>query len=420
MAKHLMRFLLLLALSLFPAAMVQGGTEIVMYSNPVEAPFLVETIKDWEAKTGNKVTLLTGSAGSSDNLALYQQQLGAGTSDVDIYELDVVWPGLLANHLVDLKEYSNGREKLHTQPVITNNTINGRLVSMPLYLDAGMMFYRKDLLDKYSVPVPGSWDELIAAAKKITTAEHQAGNNKLWGLVFQGRAYEGLTCAALEWIDSYGGGTIIDIDGNVTINNPQAAAALTAAAAWIGDISPSGVLNYAEEDARGVFQSGDSVFMRNWPYAWALGQADDSPVKGKIGIMPVPKGTGSTSKPSGALGGWGIGISKYSKKIAVAADLVFFLSSAEGQRRFSLLGSYTPSALSLFDDPEIKAKNPVAILDVFNNAVPRPAGVTGSKYNRVSSEFYNSVHAILSGSSKAEAELTRLEGALKRLSRNGW
>ncbi|MDR3210602.1 MAG: ABC transporter substrate-binding protein, partial [Planctomycetota bacterium] len=383
MAKHLMRFLLLLALSLFPAAIVQGGTEIVMYSNPVEAPFLVETIKDWEAKTGNKVTLLTGSAGSSDNLALYQQQLGAGTSDVDIYELDVVWPGLLANHLVDLKEYSNGREKLHTQPVITNNTINGRLVSMPLYLDAGMMFYRKDLLDKYSVPVPGSWDELIAAAKKITTAEHQAGNNKLWGLVFQGRAYEGLTCAALEWIDSYGGGTIIDIDGNVTINNPQAAAALTAAAAWIGDISPSGVLNYAEEDARGVFQSGDSVFMRNWPYAWALGQADDSPVKGKIGIMPVPKGTGSTSKPSGALGGWGIGISKYSKKIAVAADLVFFLSSAEGQRRFSLLGSYTPSALSLFDDPEIKAKNPVAILDVFNNAVPRPAGVTGSKYNRV-------------------------------------
>lgn len=398
---------------------VASAVELTMYCNPIEAPYVQECVRAWEAKTGNTVRLLTGPAASTDVLALYQQQLAAGTSDVDVYEIDVIWPGLLANHLLDLKPYSKGVEKFHTQPVITNNTVGGRLVAMPLYLDAGMMYYRKDLLEKYNLSVPETWQELIAAAKTIMDGERAAGDQKLWGLVFQGRAYEGLTCTALEWIDSYGGGTIVDGSGKVTVNNPNAVAALKEAASWIGTITPEGALNYSEEEARGVFQSGNAVFMRNWPYVWSLAEAEDSPVKGRIGIMPVPRG-GSGDKSSGALGGWGVAVSKYSKHPDAAADLLFYLTSAEGQKKFSLLGTYTPSVISLFSDPEIQEKNPVAILEVFNNAVPRPAGVTGSKYNRVSSEFYNSVHAVLSGKSTAEDALKSLESSLKRIGRGGW
>ena len=83
---------------------------------------------------------------------------------------------------------------------------------------------------------------------------------------------------------------IVDADGKITINNPQAAQALDMAKGWIGTISPEGVLNYAEEEARGVFQSGNAVFMRNWPYAWALANAADSPVKGKVGVAVLPQG----------------------------------------------------------------------------------------------------------------------------------
>ncbi|MCC8179559.1 MAG: ABC transporter substrate-binding protein [Planctomycetes bacterium] len=408
--------LLLCLLFLMPLAQ---AVELTLYCNPIEAPFVTECVREWEAKTGNKVTILTGPASSSDVLALYQQQLAAGTSDVDIYEVDVIWPGLLANHLLDLTPYANGREKLHTPPVIANNTVNGRLVAMPLYLDAGMMYYRQDLLDKYNKPVPQTWQELAATAREIVQKERAAGNSRLWGLVFQGRAYEGLTCCALEWIDSFGGGTIVDADGKITVNNPQAVAALREAASWIGDITPDGALNYAEEEARGVFQSGDSVFMRNWPYAWALAEAEDSPVKGKIGIMPVPAGQVG-GKSTGALGGWGVAVSKYSKNPDAAAELLFWLTGPEGQKKFSLLGTYTPSVVSLFDDPEIKAKNPVAILEVFNNAVPRPAGVTAAKYNRVSSEFYNAVHSVLSKNAEPEAALRQLENSLRRVSRGGW
>ncbi len=410
-------------LALLAAVFVLAGSvraaQLTMYVNPIEAPYVTECVKEWMRQTGNEVTILTGPAASSDVLALYQQQLAAGTSDVDIYEVDVIWPGLLANHLLDLTPYSQGREKAHTPPVIANNTVNGRLVAMPLYLDAGMMYYRKDLLDKYNKPIPATWPELTATAKAIVDAERAAGNQRLWGLVFQGRAYEGLTCTALEWIDAYGGGTIVDADGKITVNNPAAVQALKEAAGWIGTITPEGALNYAEEESRGVFQSGDSVFMRNWPYAWALAEEEGSPVKGKIGIMPVPAG-GPGGKSTGALGGWGLAVSKYSKNPELAAELLFYLTSAEGQKKFSLLGTYTPSVVSLFSDPEIKAKNPVAILEVFNNAVPRPAGVTGSKYNRVSSEFYNAVHSVLSGKSTPEDALKSLEASLRRVSRGGW
>src|SRR5690606_3132311 len=112
----------------------------------------------------------------------------------------------------------------------------------------------------------------------------------IWGFVFQGKAYEGLTCNALEWIDSFGGGAIVDAGGQITVDNPRAVQALALAGSWVGDISPTGVMNYDEEAARGVFQTGGAVFMRNWPYAWALAQGDDSLVRGKVGVMPLPSG----------------------------------------------------------------------------------------------------------------------------------
>ncbi len=114
----------------------------------------------------------------------------------------------------------------------------------------------------------------------------------MWGFVFQGNAYEGLTCDALEWVKSYGGGQIVEADGTISINNPQAAAALEQAKSWIGTISPEGVLAYQEEESRGVWQLGNAVFMRNWPYAYALGNGADSAVKGKFDVAPLPIGRG--------------------------------------------------------------------------------------------------------------------------------
>src|SRR5262249_3177807 len=150
---------------------------------------------------------------------------------------DIIWPGILGTFLIDLKPYTKGSEKGYFQSMIENNTTDGKLVAMPWFLDAGLLFYRKDLLEKYGEKPPETWEQLTASAKKIQEGERKAGNKDIWGFVFQGKAYEGLTCDALEWVYSYGGGTIVDPEGKVTIDNPDAAAALDLAASWIGGIS---------------------------------------------------------------------------------------------------------------------------------------------------------------------------------------
>jgi len=374
----------------------------------------------WAKKTGNEVKYASTPTSSSEALALYQQLLAAGATDIDVFQIDVVWPGILGDFFIDLKPYTKGAEKEHFPAIIANNTRKGRLVAMPLSTDAGILYYRKDLLDKYHESVPDTWEQLTATAKKIQDAERKAGSADLWGYVFQGKAYEGLSCNAIEWVKSYDGGTIVDDSGKVTINNPGAKKALETAASWIGAISPKGALSYTEEESRGVFQSGKAVFMRNWPYAWALSQGNDSPIKGKVGVGPLPKG-GENGHHTGALGGWQLGVSKFSKHPEVAADLVVFLTSMEEQKRHAIDASKLPTIVSLYKDPDVTKANPffADVVATFNDAAARPSTPTGGKYNQVSSEFFNAVHATLAGEKPAEASLKSLDDKLKALGHDG-
>ncbi len=232
-------------------------------------------------------------------------------SDIDVYQTDVIWAPELADQFVDLTAAAKGVVADHFPSIIASQTVNGKLVAIPAFTDAGVLYYRKDLLDKYKQPVPKTWEELATEAKLIMDGERSAGNKDMWGFVFQGNAYEGLTCDALEWIKSYGGGQIVEADGTISINNPKAIAAIDEAKSWINTISPPGVLAYQEEEARGVWQTGNAVFMRNWPYAYSLGNSADSKVKGLFGVSALPAGPGGT--PAATLGGWNIAVSKYSK-----------------------------------------------------------------------------------------------------------
>jgi trehalose/maltose transport system substrate-binding protein len=292
---------------------------------------------------------------------------------------------------------------------------------MPWFTDAGILYYRKDLLEKHKEKVPTTWQELTATAKKIQDAERKGGNKDMWGYVFQGKAYEGLTCNAIEWIASFGGGTIIDAEGKATIDNPDAAAAIDLAASWIGTISPKGVLNYEEEEARGIFQSGNAVFMRNWPYAFALAQEAKSPVKDKVGIVVLPKGAGANARSAATLGGWNLAVSKFSKHPKEAADLALYLTGPEVQKRNAISANFQPTITSLYEDKEIVAANPLftSLVETFKAAVPRPTTVTKGKYNRVSTEFWNAVHSVLSKKAKGKDALAELKGKLEGIGKGG-
>ncbi|WP_299436939.1 ABC transporter substrate-binding protein [uncultured Rhodospira sp.] len=374
----------------------------------------------WAEQSGHTVELVAIPNSATERLGLYQQLLSAGADDIDVLQIDVVWPGLLAEHLVDLGPALGAEAQDHLPVLIENNTLDGRLVAMPWFIDAGMLYYRADLLETHGRAVPTTWAELTETATAIQDAERAEGTNDLWGYVWQGRAYEGLTCNALEWVASHGGGTIVAPDGTITLDTPDAATALDRAAGWVGTISPPGVLNYAEEEARGLFQSGQAVFMRNWPYAWALAQAEGSPVKGKVGVTALP--AGPEGAPAATLGGAQLAVSKHSGHIDAAIDLVRHLTSAAEQKRRAIAGSFNPSRPALYEDPEVLEAVPFLadMREVLDAAVARPSTVTGARYNQVSTAFFNGVHEVLSGRMDGGAGVTAITARLQRIKRGGW
>jgi trehalose/maltose transport system substrate-binding protein len=376
-----------------------------------------EGAQAWARKTGNEVRLVSTPNSSSEQLALYQQLLAAHAADIDVLQIDVVWPGILATHLLDLAPYAGKTIEEHFPTSIANNTIGGKLVAMPWFADAPLLYYRKDLLAKHHLPVPKTWRELTGTAQTIQDAERKAGNDRLWGYVWQGKAYEGLTCNALEWVASQGGGTVVEADGRISVNNPQAAHALQLAAGWIRRITPTGALNYAEEEARGVFQSGNAVFMRNWPYAWPLVNGEGSEVRGKVGIARMP--AGEEGESAATLGGQQLAVSRYSRHPELAAKLALYLTGRAEQKRRAIAGGYYPTVRALYDDPAVQRANPFFALlkDSFEHSVARPSAVTGRHYNRVSTAFWNAVHAVIAGQSDANTALRSLEGNLMRVSR---
>jgi trehalose/maltose transport system substrate-binding protein len=408
-----MSFKHLAALLALTAAQAAGAVEITVAcgSTGDSVDDCRKLTREWAAKTGNSVRLYITPTSSTEQFALYRKHLEEKSGELDVLMVDLVWPGLLGPHLLDLRPYTKGNEKEHFPAIVANNTVGGKLLALPWFTDAGLMFYRKDLLAKYKQPVPQTWSALIATSRKIVDAERKTGNAAMIGYVFQGKAYEGLTCNALEWIASHGGGTLIDAQGRITINNPRAAQAFDMAAS-LRTIAPADVGEFTEDDARTVFQDGNAVFMRNWSYAWGLARRDDTAVHDKIGVAPLPAGPGGTRV--GTFGGWQLAVSKYSDEPAAAADLVMFLTSKGVQKRRLLALGNLPTYPALYKDRDILKAAPhlAIVVDTLKSAVARPSGVTGEKYQAVSTAVWNTSAAVLAGRLKGAAAVQRLEQEL--------
>ena len=411
---------LVLLCSVLP--LMQASAETVRVAAPADAQLAVlqKQARIWERRTGNKVEILKMSNSSSTIFVQYITWLSAKNRDIDVYKMDNPWIGQFANHLIDLAPHLGEHRQMLPHVLEAYTDLDGQVLGLPYTVGTPLLYYRTDLLEKYDRPVPKTWRELTETAELIMNSERRAGNTDFWGFVWQGAAYEGLTANALEWIHSNGGGSIVDKNGNITINNPRAEAALELAASWIGTVSPPGQLTYKEEDARAVFQLGNAVFMRNWPYAYELSQYErGSQVKDKVGISPLPAGEHGDS--TAVMGGLGYSVSRYSKRKEAAIDLVLFLTSVEMQR-VSAQSSLPPTYIRLYCDPEVVADFPLlpSLRGVAQSVIARPSIQTGIRYPEVSYEFWTAVQHVLSGKKTAAETLDDLEHFLKRARGRGW
>ena len=322
--------------------------------------------------------------------------------------------------MLDLYQFDGFEETAskHFPALIENNTtLDGELLAIPWFTDVGLLYYRTDLLDKYGFDgPPETWTELEEIAQTIQEGERSENSEEdFWGFIFQGGEYEGLTVDALEWFASNDGGTFISPEGTVTANNPNAVAMLDRVSGWIGTISPPGVIGFGEEESRSLWQSGKAAFMRNWPYAFSLGNDPDSPIAGKFDVAPLPAGEAGES--AAGLGGWGLGIPAYTDNPELAADFAHFLSSREQQKERAIRGSFAPTHPDLYEDEDVLAAQPffADLKTSVENAVARPSAIAAPNYNEATQAIYRAVHSALTGEATSEEALEVLATDLEAI-----
>jgi len=303
---------------------------------------------------------------------LYTSSFLLGDSPYDLVYMDIVWTPKFAaaGWLEDLSDRADPAmldEFLDGD--VDGGRYDGGLYRIPFRSDAGMLYYRKDLLDRIGRQPPQTFASLVDISEQLLDL-----GDVDWGYLWQGRQYEGLSAMFVEILAGFDGTWIDPETKAVGLDAPEAIAAVEFLTSTIETgLTPSGVTTYQEEESRLLFQNGKTIFLRNWPYVWRLANdPEESPIAGQIGIIPMPS---QPDAPGGACqGGWGLGVVKGSKHLDEAWRAIEFVTSAKIQKQFSLDTGYVPSRKALFEDPEILAEYPhfEPLLDVLGQAVLRP------------------------------------------------
>jgi multiple sugar transport system substrate-binding protein len=286
---------------------------------------------------GVRVQLVEGPPPTDTREDMYSVSFLSGEAAYDILYCDVIWIPKFASagwllDLTDRLSAADAEDFLRAD--LAASMYQGRLYRIPAFTDAGVLYYRRDLV---SSP-PATFDELEDLSKRFQSTGRT-------GFLWQGKQYEGLVTVYLEMLWGFGGDWI---DGNtrqVFLDRPEAATALEFLKRTLGTISPAAVTTYTEEETRTLFQNGRSVFLRNWPYVWRL--MDQSPLKrgADVGMAPVVHAPGFPS--AGTLGGWGFAVSKFTRNPEAAWKFVEFMTAPKQLSRVQTEAGRIPARKSL-------------------------------------------------------------------------
>ncbi len=340
----------------------------------------------------------------------------AGGGKIDVPVADVIWTGEFAENgwIADLSDRFAKSERSEFLPgPIASLTYEGKIYGIPFKTDAGMLYYRKDLLEQsgFSEP-PRTWDQLKEIAEKV-----QQDSGTRYGLVFQGADYEGGVCNALEYIWTHGG-EVLEGD-NVIINSPESVAGLTTEQSMVTDgVAPQAVASFMELESETTFRKGDAVFCRNWPYMFGLLSDSDSDVKPEqVGVSALPVGEGQ-SKTTSAIGGENMLINASSEVLNEAWEFIRFLTSEESQTTYAEERTELPSLKTLYDDRHVQEVNPLIALgqEALLNARSRPVSPYYTEMSLKMSKQYNNV---LRGATSPEQAVETLQRELQQIIEQG-
>ncbi|MGD8628674.1 MAG: ABC transporter substrate-binding protein [bacterium] len=395
----------------------KSGITLMIGGAPAELDYWETLLADFTRESGIPVELMRQPTDTDQRRQSLIVPLKAGESDPDVFLMDIVWIGqFAASGWLESLGPMVARDGFDTAPFFERvidfaDTYEGDLVALPVYVDAGLLYYRQDLLIEYGyTSPPATWADLVKMSVQIQKTQRMT-NPDFWGFVWQGAQYEGLVCTFLEFATAAGGG-LIDQSGTLTLDRPENVAALSFMRDLIATFEVSPPNTYTEmkeEEVRSTFQNGNALFERNWPYAWGLHQEEGSAVRGLVGISVLPAFSGG--EHAATLGGWHVGISRSSDDKASAWELIKYIVSWETQLGFALNLGWNPARQDIYGAPEIAESLPhlVRLREVFDAAAARP---NVPYYSLLSGELQQQVNAALAGTA-TPAE------ALKRAQREG-
>ncbi len=331
-------------------------------------------IRDFQAANPTiRINYIEGPSETNARENLYVTSLLSGETFYDLIFSDVVWVPKFAaaGWLEDLTDRWPAEKWNEFIPgALEGSKYEGRIYRVPQTIDAGMFYYRRDLLDAAGEKPPETFDELVRIAQKLQRPE------QLWGFVWQGKQYEGLICDFVEVLTGFGGYWINTTSGEVGLDRPEAISALE----WmrntihVAGISPPGTTAYTEEEGRLMFLAGRAVFLRNWPFVYTMARQPGSAVRGKVGLKPMP--ATPNGRPAATLGGWGMCIAKNSRHKQEAWKFCEYISALPQVQRIQASRGSPPALKSFYetsDDPVQKDIYKVMQTTVVRPSVPQYA-----------------------------------------------
>jgi trehalose/maltose transport system substrate-binding protein len=382
------------------------------WSQPDELPSAEQASQEFTRETGILVKHLPVPETSLSQLGLWRKLLREGGGTPDVLGVDVIWPGILDEYLIDLKPYAAGELSSEDPELVASYTVAGKVVALPYHAQIGVLSYRIDLLREYGYQrPPKTWDELEKMAARIQAGERAKGKKDFWGYVWQGAAGEGLTCNALEWQVAEGGGRVIENDKTISVNNAGAIRAWQRAAHWIGWISPPGVVAYQELDSMNMWNSGQVAFRRSWQSEFRLSHWQKPVIGDVVGYTSVPGGPGGRAA---TLGGTGLAVSRSSAHPLEAITFIRSLVQKDQQSRQARARSELPAQPELYDLPLELQPNagPGGVGQQRSGLVARPSIVSGNAYEEVTKAYMLAVHSVLSREKSAPDAAATLEKQL--------
>jgi multiple sugar transport system substrate-binding protein len=359
------------------------------------------------ANPGINVEWLKISDVPSESRKLYVTNLMAKSATPDVFTVDVIWPGEFAQRgwIAPLTGvFSDEEMATFNTSFIEAATVDGEIYGVPLYVDGTQFFYRSDLLDKYNLEVPKTWEEVITASKTVLEGENDPS---LVGFVSMWAKIEGLFMNWLSFV--YGnGGSFFDEDGNLAVNSPEAIHATQTMVDMIYEhkIVSESILNMRPDDARTLFQQGRAVFMMVQDFVYAPLSADDSPVAGKFDFTRNPYFEAHPDAPSTAMGGYLIAVNANSENKEAAIALVRHFVSYDSQLSAAVNAGKSPGRMDVYDAPEMQD---TGVLLKFGNAyaagVVRPSASTGALYPMVSDAMQIAITSALHQTKSVEEAL---------------